>query len=146
MHTSQLLLRLGASLLCTAGIANANYAITDTFDNTNFFDEWNFFSGADPTNGFVKYASSALANTSSLAGYSGNSIYLGVDSTTVNPTGGRASVRVSSQNTASSSLTLLTCQLLRAACGQHGGLSAPTGRPLVRSTSLKESIVQQQTL
>ncbi|KAN0098597.1 glycoside hydrolase family 16 protein [Hyaloscypha variabilis] len=97
MHTSQLLLRLGASLLCAAGIANANYAITDTFDNTNFFDEWNFFSGADPTNGFVKYASSALANTSSLAGYSGNSIYLGVDSTTVNPTGGRASVRVSSQ-------------------------------------------------
>ena len=97
MHTSQLLMRFGASLLCAAGIANANYAITDTFDHSNFFDKFNFFNGADPTNGFVKFASNAVANTSGLAGYSGNQIYLGVDSTTVNPAGGRGSVRLSSQ-------------------------------------------------
>ena len=97
MHTSQLLVRLGASLLCAAGIANANYAIDDSFDHTNFFEKFDFFSGADPTNGFVKYASNAAANTTGLAGYSGNQIYLGVDSTTVNPPGGRGSVRLSSQ-------------------------------------------------
>jgi hypothetical protein len=96
MHGSQLLLRLGASMLCAAGIANANYALTDNFDHTNFFDEFSFFSGADPTNGFVKFSSASVANTSGLAGYSNGAVYLGVDSTTVNPTGGRGAVRLSS--------------------------------------------------
>ena len=91
-------MRLGASLLCAAGIANANYAIANTFDNTNFFNEFDFFNGADPTNGFVKFSTSAAANTSGLAGFSGTQVYLGVDSTTVNPSGGRGAVRLSSKN------------------------------------------------
>lgn len=44
----------------------------------------------------MSYATAALANISSLAGYASNSVFLGVDHTTVNPSGGRASVRVSS--------------------------------------------------
>jgi hypothetical protein len=98
MHKSQLLMRLGASILCAAGTAKAAaYAIADTFDHTNFFDEYDFFNGADPTNGFVKYTTSATANASGLAGYSGSQVYLGVDSTTVNPSGGRGAVRLSSK-------------------------------------------------
>lgn len=97
MPTSQVLLRLGASLLCAAGTANAAYSIADTYDHTNFFSEFDFFSGTDPTSGFVDYATSTIANSSALAGYSDGGIYMGVDSTTVNPSGGRASVRLSSQ-------------------------------------------------
>lgn len=99
MHSSQLLVRLGATLLCVAGIANAKYAIADSYDHTNFFEEYDFFNGADPTNGFVKFAASSVANTSGLAGISNNAVYLGVDSTTVNPAGGRGAVRVSSKKT-----------------------------------------------
>jgi hypothetical protein len=100
MHSLLLLVRLGASLLCAAGIANANYAITDNYDHTNFFQQYDFFNGADPTHGFVKFAASAaIANTSGLAGISNNAIYLGVDSTTVNPAGGRGALRVSSKKT-----------------------------------------------
>jgi len=101
MYISQIISRLGASLVCAAGIANAAYAITDTYDYTNFFSEFSFFSGADPTSGFVAYSEGTAANAT-LAGYSDNAVYLGVDSTTVlspNPTPGnpgRASVRLSS--------------------------------------------------
>jgi hypothetical protein len=89
-------MRLGASILCAAGIANANYVLADKYNHTNFFDEFSFFSGSDPTNGFVEFSSASVANTSGLAGYSNGAVYLGVDSTTVNPSGGRGAVRLTS--------------------------------------------------
>jgi hypothetical protein len=99
MYISQIISRLGASLVCAAGIANAAYAIQDTYDYTNFFAEFSFFSGADPTSGFVTYSAGTAANAT-LAGYSDNAVYLGVDSTTtLNPAPGqpgRPSVRLSS--------------------------------------------------
>jgi hypothetical protein len=60
------------------------------YDASNFFDEFSFFTSADPTYGFVSYVSQEAAENSNL---------VGVDSSTYNPAGGRASVRLSS-NTA----------------------------------------------
>lgn len=92
------LAQLGA--LATLGTAvRAAYTIQDTYDTTSFFNGFNFFSTTDPTNGFVQYRDALNANMSSLAGYSNGGIYLGVDSTTQNPTGGRNSVRVYSKKT-----------------------------------------------
>jgi len=96
MHTTKLVLRLSAYLLCAAGVTNAAYAIQDTYDSTNFFDEWSFFTATDPTHGFVDYVSLAVANSSGLAGYANNGVMLTVDSKTVNPAGGRASTRLTS--------------------------------------------------
>jgi hypothetical protein len=118
MHKSQVLMRLGASLLCAAGTAKAAaFTITDTFDYTNFFNEYTFFSGADPTNGFVTYTSDAAANASGLAGYSNSQVYLGVDSTTVNPPGGRASVRLSSQKSYNHGLFIADIVHMPVGCG-----------------------------
>ncbi|KAH7370519.1 concanavalin A-like lectin/glucanase domain-containing protein [Rhexocercosporidium sp. MPI-PUGE-AT-0058] len=100
MRTSLILLRSGVTLLCAAGIASAGYIIEDTYDSKNFFSEFDFFSDKDPTEGFVGYSTAATANISSLAGYVDNAVFLGVDSTTVNPPPpGRKSVRVSSKKT-----------------------------------------------
>jgi hypothetical protein len=96
MMFSKAALRSFAALACVAGIASAQYTIQDTFDTSNFFDSFSFFSGSDPTNGFVDYVDSQTANETSLAGYANNAIYLGVDYTTTNPSGGRASVRMTS--------------------------------------------------
>lgn len=93
MYTSSLLL----ASVCAAGLANAAYTIKDSFNSTNFFDGFTFFSGTDPTNGFVAYQTALSSNNSGLAGYSDGAAYLGVDSTTVNPTGGRQSVRLESK-------------------------------------------------
>lgn len=102
MHSSTSIMRLGAGLVAAASTANAAYAIQDTYDTSNFFNEFTFFTGADPTAGFVDYLSQADADSAGLAATqdpSGNSgVYMGVDSTTSNPSSGRASVRVSSNN------------------------------------------------
>ncbi|KAG4431871.1 hypothetical protein IFR05_012648 [Cadophora sp. M221] len=100
MRTSLILFHSGVAFLCAAGIANASYIIEDTYDTENFFAEFDFFSDKDPTEGFVKYSTATAANISSLAGYVNNAVYLGVDSTTVNPPQpGRKSVRVNSKKT-----------------------------------------------
>ncbi|KAE8449223.1 hypothetical protein EG329_008390 [Mollisiaceae sp. DMI_Dod_QoI] len=97
MHTSHMLSRFGASLLCVASLADAaSYAIADHYDTSNFFSEFNFFSAADPTHGFVDYSSAVTANKTGLAGYASSGVFLGVDHTTANPTAGRGSTRVTS--------------------------------------------------
>lgn len=90
------LIQIGASIFCAAGLANAAYTLEDSYDTSNFFKEFSFFSAPDPTQGFVKYLDAVPANQSGLAGYSNNAIYMGVDHTTMNPTAGRESIRVSS--------------------------------------------------
>ncbi|KAI0482992.1 glycoside hydrolase family 16 protein [Xylariaceae sp. FL0804] len=92
------LLGLGG-LLSLATTSQAAYAIQDMYDSTNFFEGFDFFTGPDPTNGYVQYVDATQANETSLAGYANNAVYLGVDYQTSNPTGGRGSVRVSSKKT-----------------------------------------------
>jgi hypothetical protein len=96
MHQAQTFLRLGALLSYAAGIAAQTYTLEDDYNASNFFDEFTFFTAADPTNGYVVYESAAVANSTGLAGISNGAVYMGVDYTTVNPSGGRPSVRVSS--------------------------------------------------
>lgn len=76
------------------------YQIQDSYDATNFFDGFEFFSGPDPTEGFVRYQTALEANDSSLAGYANGGVFLGVDSSSSNvghP--GRASTRVNTKKT-----------------------------------------------
>lgn len=85
----------GAVLLSLLNLANA-YSLVETYDSTNFFDEFTFYTGADPTDGYVTYVSQSVADNDDLVRYENNQVYMGVDSTTQNPPGGRNSVRVSS--------------------------------------------------
>ncbi|KAI0432931.1 family 16 glycoside hydrolase [Xylaria sp. FL1042] len=95
MSFTRNLARLGGVLSLAAQVQGA-YTVQDSYDATNFFDNFEFFSGPDPTAGFVQYVDAATANSTGLAGYANNGIYLGVDYQTQNPTGGRASVRLTS--------------------------------------------------
>ncbi|KAI1082747.1 glycoside hydrolase family 16 protein [Whalleya microplaca] len=96
MIFSRHLLSLGGLLSFSVG-AQAAYSLLDSYDSTNFFEGFEFFNSPDPTNGFVKYHTAMEADTSLLAGYANNAIYLAVDSETMNPAGGRGSVRVNSK-------------------------------------------------
>jgi hypothetical protein len=71
-------------------------AHTVQYDISNFFDEFSFFTSADPTYGNVDYVSQEVAANSDLIGDVYGLVYLGVDAKTYNPPGGRASVRLSS--------------------------------------------------
>lgn len=94
MHSSHSLLT-SAVVLSVLSSASA-YSLVNTFDSTNFFTEFDFFTAGDPTLGFVQYVSQDVAENEDLVKYENNQVYIGVDYTTQNPTGGRNSVRVSS--------------------------------------------------
>lgn len=79
-----------------------SYTLVDTYDHTNFFSEFDFFNGADPTEGFVDYVSKSTAENG-LISTDNSQVYLGVDHTSYNPAGGRQSVRVTSQQAYSES-------------------------------------------
>lgn len=97
MHTSTL--ALGLTALFTGAARASTYTLNTTYDATNFFTAFDFFSEEDPTNGFVEYVDANTANGEGLAGYHDGAVYMGVDTTTVNPANGRKSVRVTSQAT-----------------------------------------------
>jgi len=76
------------------------YQIQDSYDATNFFDGFEFFSGPDPTEGFVRYQTALEANDSSLAGFANGGVFLGVDSSSSDVgQPGRASTRVNTKKT-----------------------------------------------
>lgn len=93
---------LSFALVSLLKFGNA-YRLVSTFDSTNFFNGFSFFTGTDPTEGFVDYVSQSVADSSDLVYYQNDQIYLGVDYTAANPTGGRASVRLSSNEAYSKS-------------------------------------------
>jgi hypothetical protein len=76
--------------------AAASYSLVDTYTSSNFFSSFNFYTGSDPTHGYVSYQSQSAASSQGLINTNNGQVYLGVDHTTVNPSAGRASVRISS--------------------------------------------------
>lgn len=80
--------------------AQQKYALKDDLGYKNFFNSFEFFSGPDPTNGFVQYQTRESAVKSNLVGYLDDtqSVFMGVDHTNKDPKG-RASVRLESKQT-----------------------------------------------
>ncbi|RAL66241.1 hypothetical protein DID88_005912 [Monilinia fructigena] len=122
MPPIQLFGRIVAALFLAAGSANAAYTLADSYDHSNFFSEFNFFSGADPTNGLVEYQTASAANKTALAGYTNNagvnSVYLGVDHTTsLSGSAGRASTRVSSNKAYNHGLFVADIAHMPEGCG-----------------------------
>ncbi|KND89754.1 putative endo-1,3(4)-beta-glucanase [Tolypocladium ophioglossoides CBS 100239] len=94
------LLSLGtAALACAGGAVATKWQLTETYDATNFFDKFDFITGASPNGGLVNFQSKADALNKGLVAYQGNEVYMGVDYHTV-VTGSnrkRDSVRIESK-------------------------------------------------
>ncbi|KAH9221191.1 concanavalin A-like lectin/glucanase domain-containing protein [Leptodontidium sp. 2 PMI_412] len=82
-------------------IVSDTYALDIEYSGSTFFDGFDFFTGPDPTNGFVSYQSNTSSLSKSLISTSNNIVHMGVDHTTVlhadGRDGGRPSVRISSK-------------------------------------------------
>ncbi|KAH8820864.1 concanavalin A-like lectin/glucanase domain-containing protein [Xylogone sp. PMI_703] len=97
-----LLLRAGAvALACANTVSATTYtlAAADHYEGANFFDLFNFNSGADPNNGYVDYQSYSSAVSKGLVSSSSTQITMRVDSKNVIPNGarGRPAVRIESK-------------------------------------------------
>ncbi|KAJ5924145.1 hypothetical protein N7466_008332 [Penicillium verhagenii] len=99
MKASSLSLSAGSLFLlslASTGVAS-EYELVETWQGQEFFDYFHFYTGADPTNGWVTYLDQASAESSGLVKVTDRgTVYIGVDhQTTLSTTGkGRDSVRV----------------------------------------------------
>ncbi|THU98587.1 glycoside hydrolase family 16 protein [Dendrothele bispora CBS 962.96] len=74
------------------------YTLEDMYQGESFFNDWNFFSEPDPTQGLVDYQTRENALSRGLAFVQDGVTVLAVDNTTTVPTGSnRASVRIESK-------------------------------------------------
>lgn len=117
-------LALSAAALSTT--ASASYSLVDHHEGSSFFDGWDFFSGNDPTHGFVTYLDRNTAQNQGLVSTTSNQAYIGVDSwSTLDPNGpGRASVRLTSQKSYNNGLFIADIPKMP---GSPGGTSVTSG-------------------
>lgn len=101
------------------------FQLKHDYSGQNFFDNFDFFTGQDPTNGHVNYVDMEQANSTGLAGFmpgiprnntSVDPVYLGVDYTNPAATG-RNSVRVSSNLTFNHALVIADILHMPTGCG-----------------------------
>ncbi|KAF2817289.1 glycoside hydrolase family 16 protein [Mytilinidion resinicola] len=79
--------------------STAAYTVKKTWDASNFFEEFNFYSDVDPTHGFVNYVDKSTASSAGLAKITNGKVIIGADSTSgLDPHAkrGRRSVRLES--------------------------------------------------
>ncbi|KAF2500098.1 hypothetical protein BU16DRAFT_601746 [Lophium mytilinum] len=82
-----------ATALAFATVTSAHYSLVDDYTKEKFFPGFDFFTGPDPTSGFVQYQTLEQSIANQYIGYLNNSIYIGADYTNKTPQG-RPSVRV----------------------------------------------------
>ncbi|QDS67775.1 hypothetical protein FKW77_006451 [Venturia effusa] len=74
----------------------AGYALKDAYTPSNFFDQFNFFTGDDPTQGTVKYVDRNTAQSAGIISANDSSVMFGVEHANPAPDG-RMSVRLESK-------------------------------------------------
>ncbi|KAI9445170.1 glycoside hydrolase family 16 protein [Lactarius indigo] len=95
------------------------WIIQDTYDASNFFESFNFFTGNDPTHGTVTYVdnATAFAHNLSYISWDGKVIMKGDDTNTLQSGQYRESVRVSSNKIYNTGLFILDINRAPWGCG-----------------------------
>ncbi|QRV88540.1 glycoside hydrolase family 16 protein [Ceratobasidium sp. AG-Ba] len=94
------------------------FRVTDQYTGSNFFDGWDFFSQADPTNGNVNYLNKNDAFAKKLAFVENGTAVMKVDDTNFIGAGqNRDSVRIASTKTYTGGLFVLDVQTMPHGCG-----------------------------
>ncbi|KAF2013191.1 glycoside hydrolase family 16 protein [Aaosphaeria arxii CBS 175.79] len=112
---------VACSVLLThlAKVQAQQYELIRSYTPENFFDEFEFFTGADPTGGFVQFVPYETAAVSGLVDNSSNQIHLGVDHVNNYVAGGlgRQSVRVQSKMAFTEGLFIADLLHIPTGCG-----------------------------
>ncbi|KAI0307829.1 concanavalin A-like lectin/glucanase domain-containing protein [Multifurca ochricompacta] len=103
----------------TSGSESFLWIIQDTYDQSNFFDSFSFFTGDDPTHGTVNYVdkATAFAHNLSYISWDGKVMMKGDDTNTLQTGQYRESVRVSSNTLYNTGLFILDINRAPWGCG-----------------------------
>lgn len=124
--SSSLPLRLLLALGAAQQVASTSYTLQDTYDASNFFDAFRWWTTPDPTNGFVDYvgrdAATAAGLTRIVEGEDRRQVYIGVDTENTYPVDdsavrGRPSVRLESMKLYNQMLLVADIEHMPTGCG-----------------------------
>jgi len=104
-------------LTLLAGAWATSYTLVDNWSGNNFFNNFQFFTGGDPTNGYVNYVSASQASSSQLTSVSNGIVYIRSDNTNVASGAGRSSVRITSNKSYNGGLFLFDVIHMPYGCG-----------------------------
>lgn len=112
MHFSTLIVAAG---LVRSGLAIYNLA--EDYSGNSFFDKFDFFTGDDPTHGYVNYVDRGNAQAQGLINTDGGHPYIGVDFRRQASGRGRDSVRLTSKRSYNHMLVVIDVQHMPQGCG-----------------------------
>jgi len=93
------------------------YAISDNWVGGDIFNHFTWYSGADPTHGYVYYATQAQSNSWGYTYSVGSQAFIRSDDTSISSGSGRGSVRLQSIETYNRGLFLFDVQHMPYGCG-----------------------------
>ncbi|KIV92814.1 hypothetical protein PV10_04080 [Exophiala mesophila] len=98
--------------------ATASYVLEDDYAASSFASMFDFFTGDDPTHGYVNYINQQQAQNQGMYKVENGAVYMGVDSSNVASGRGRDSIRISSKKEYNHGLFILDLAHMPAgACG-----------------------------
>jgi len=104
------------AVLTLTGV-NGAYQLANTYAGNTFFDGWTFWNQGDPTHGYVSYLSRSDAQKEGLISSNASYVYIGADNKNVASGSGRASVRLTSQQTFQYGLFVIDLSHMPTGCG-----------------------------
>lgn len=112
------IMRSFGTLTLFVATALAQYTCVDDYTQGSFADKFDFFTGADPTNGYVNYVDYGTASSTGLFSQNSDNVYIGVDHNNTATGSGRDSVRISSKKSYQHGLIILDlAHMPGGACG-----------------------------
>ncbi|EIW58553.1 glycoside hydrolase family 16 protein [Trametes versicolor FP-101664 SS1] len=93
------------------------YKLADRFEGQSFFDGWDFFTDADPTNGLVNYVSGDAASKLAYVQDDGTAVIAVDDTSDVAAGGKRNSIRISSKKSWERGLFIADIYSMPHGCG-----------------------------
>eukprot|EP01113_Clastostelium_recurvatum_P037456 TRINITY_DN547_c0_g1_i2.p1 TRINITY_DN547_c0_g1~~TRINITY_DN547_c0_g1_i2.p1 ORF type:complete len:319 (-),score=43.91 TRINITY_DN547_c0_g1_i2:66-1022(-) len=107
-----------SSFLCVCiSRVSGGYNLVDNFQGNNFFNNFDFWTGPDPTHGYVYYASESQAASWNLTQVANNVVYISADSSSISSGSGRASVRLTSKKVYNHGLFIFDVMHMPYGCG-----------------------------
>jgi len=93
------------------------YKLVDNYTGNNFFNQFQFFTGGDPTHGYVTYLNQGEANSRGLTFVQDGIVHIHSDATNVASGAGRASVRLTSNKVYNHALFIIDVTHMPTGCG-----------------------------
>jgi len=91
--------------------------LVDNWSGNNFFGNFDFFTGGDPTHGYVQYVNQSIAQNNGLLNVNGDVVHIYSDHTHVASGSGRMSVRITSKKVYNSGLFTFDLTHMPTGCG-----------------------------